>query len=1571
MAATDQHYRKQKTLDIVFAVSSILMLVSIFWMLYQDYSREFKDVQRKFRDVEDEVFLRAMAEKLPDSDRIKAIDKAEADLADAKKEMDKERPKHASAIRAAMREKAIAEADAQSIKADYDSTNSHVIIAQDNADRAEDPKRRDALYERVSYLKKQADDLKANLDKANQTKAEKAKAVTEAEANLMATEKTLAMRIADYMLANKVMDYSAGEIKTLGEVEDNLKKATGDLDRLAKLAAAKKWKAGDWFRGLPLIDAFASPTKIQQYTFNDLTIDYSFKQVTRYDRCTSCHLGIDRAAFDKDALARLDKVPEKLANNLKAALDLLNARKKRGEDLGFDPGDIPSKLDAIKLNQGEVTQYCAHPRLELFAEANSPHPVEKMGCTICHGGQGSATSFGLAAHTPNSAMQREEWEKRHEWELSEFWDFPMLASRFIESSCLKCHHQVTDLIRYGSKEEAPKLLRGFNLIRENGCFGCHEIAGQKSGRPVGPDLRLEPNILPLEALTPAERTAARADVLNPPGTFRKVGPSLYHLAEKTNEEWVRKWLRSPRGFRPDTKMPHFFGLSTNHPDYLAKEAPEQKDFPDAEIYAIAHYLIRESAAYLEGKDRYRSDNFQRLEQYKKDQKREADLRQQLAGEGLGEDERRKLQAELLELALTEKKKKELDEVTNRLKMAGRYALLDKVLDGRMTPEDAATQPDLIGTLPTKLASEMTDGEGNNVTNEYAAYINARQAQDAPKRLNRGNRLFREKGCLACHTHEAVQKSGRDEYDRPLPAIEKAEADFGPNLSRLRAKLGKAPGDAMAHRWVVQWILNPKVYHPRTRMPVTHLKVDEASDLADWLLSHDPGWSAEDIAKPDSKTLRDLLGVNLTKMMPKSDVERIKESGYPPEKIEEMKKTKWDADELSLAEMNDDNLEWYIGKRAINRLGCFGCHNIPGFESAKPIGTPLNDWGKKDPERLAFENIVAYVEDQKASKSLVIVQSMTDNKGEGPKLEENQEAYEQFFVDALRHHQREGFLHQKLMEPRSYDYHRPLSYDDRLRMPQFRFARGAATRPIGEETKEQADARAESQAREAVMTFVLGLLADPIPLQYVHRPTGDKLAEAKGRQVLDTFNCAGCHQVRSGVLEFKRTPEVMEQLENALTNARSKYKADHYFPDHNACAGLPQQYADRIVMHGIPDPISEDNKTGIRLMTALRFKENAGPEDDIRAGASVDELPVKDSISRSETFGGTFAELLTPYLKGRGILAIGNDTSNARSALPPPLVREGEKVQPDWLFKFLRNPSEIRPQYRRIGDADEGLVVLRMPRFNMSDEDAQALVNYFAAADRSGNPAQGVEYPYMKIAQREPGYMEQRNKDYVRRLPKDELASREKEVSRIFLDVQADTLAALKRDLPAAEALVTKAKAEKEAADNGTDATKKTDAANTLSAAERSLAKIKDDIKSLEPLVTNKDAKKLLEQWRGEQIYATDAYRLVASYKLCLQCHQVGSVVPSQQLGPPLALSAERLRPEWTLRWIAHPDRLLTYLSRMPAMFPNVGESPENSKLFHGSPLDRAAASRDLLLNFPKLADLPANRLYRPGLGGQP
>ncbi len=47
-------------------------------------------------------------------------------------------------------------------------------------------------------------------------------------------------------------------------------------------------------------------------------------------------------------------------------------------------------------------------------------------------------------------------------------------------------------------------------------------------------------------------------------------------------------------------------------------------------------------------------------------------------------------------------------------------------------------------------------------------------------------------------------------------------------------------------------------------------------------------------------------------------------------------------------------------------------------------------------------------------------------------------------------------------------------------------------------------------REAIITFVLGLVAEPPPPQYVYH--GDERSDAivAGKQVIDKFNCTGCH-----------------------------------------------------------------------------------------------------------------------------------------------------------------------------------------------------------------------------------------------------------------------------------------------------------------------------------------------------------------------------------------------------------------------------------------------------------------------------
>ncbi len=87
--------------------------------------------------------------------------------------------------------------------------------------------------------------------------------------------------------------------------------------------------------------------------------------------------------------------------------------------------------------------------------------------------------------------------------------------------------------------------------------------------------------------------------------------------------------------------------------------------------------------------------------------------------------------------------------------------------------------------------------------------------------------------------------------------------------------------------------------------------------------------------------------------------------------------------------------------------------MPGFETAKPIGTALNDWGKKDAERLAFEDADVFVRDD---HNIVKVRNNPEDKSKPAAdwhAKDGKPPYEQVYFEALKHHRREGFLHQKL------------------------------------------------------------------------------------------------------------------------------------------------------------------------------------------------------------------------------------------------------------------------------------------------------------------------------------------------------------------------------------------------------------------------------------------------------------------------------------------------------------------------------------------------------------------------------
>jgi biopolymer transport protein ExbB/TolQ len=79
MPATEETYRSQARLHVVFAITSVAMLLSIVWMIMADHLRPWKQVQRRFQAVEEAKLKAVERDKLAEQrakyrDQIEAID---------------------------------------------------------------------------------------------------------------------------------------------------------------------------------------------------------------------------------------------------------------------------------------------------------------------------------------------------------------------------------------------------------------------------------------------------------------------------------------------------------------------------------------------------------------------------------------------------------------------------------------------------------------------------------------------------------------------------------------------------------------------------------------------------------------------------------------------------------------------------------------------------------------------------------------------------------------------------------------------------------------------------------------------------------------------------------------------------------------------------------------------------------------------------------------------------------------------------------------------------------------------------------------------------------------------------------------------------------------------------------------------------------------------------------------------------------------------------------------------------------------------------------------------------------
>lgn len=1279
MPASEEFWRSLPRMHQVFAGSAIILLGATLLMMYKDESRSWKQIQ-----VEAEKF------------RLQRIEEERQRFNDAE---------YQAAVESL-------QGQADALRAEWRNRSDEIRALE-----AEMKK----LLGRVELLKASSKTKNAERDKARADydiavrdqvpSAELAQALKKFEL----AEQAAIEEAAEFAAAERRYDELKAEIdasrsrldETLAELDDLRaeEKALSEQKQLIapddNLVAVKRW-----VKQLPIISGFDPIHKIR-YDWpvrDDVHLEQELGMVTvdRVDRCRTCHVNIDT----------------------------FSVIRENGKVVGLEPG-YP--------DEGYPQPFVSHPNPDLFLAATSPHPVNEFGCTECHQGDGSGTSFQNAEHTPADPAVAQTWAELYGWHSNHFWEAPMHPEQFIESSCLKCHHDVVELGEnpvFGAT--APKVFQGWETIRDYGCFGCHEINGYDGASPIGPDLRLEPN-------SPEELAAIEADPNAVPGKMRKVGPSLRHIASKSTPEFIAYWTEEPKRFRPSTRMPQFFDLTNQH-DAMAELLQPM------ELAGIAKYLEAKSEEIelLQPEDGYVPDADRGRDLFAK--------RGCLACHGKQGEEYAGIDATFgPDLSrVHEKIKPGVDGFAwmyTWIKEPTRYHTRTKMPDLYLDPyvaDDGQTKIDPAADIAAfLLAGGPAEFPQLPAPAPYLGLVTGQLTDEIAAALGLTGDAVR-----GVYLEEIIQGSPVDRAEiqiddewQPLPLLK------GDVLIAISGEAVKSPEH-------VEEIVQS--FSPGEEVSLTFVREGRENKVRVTV----------------STPLDDLVRLYLGKTLSGPSLEQALRSRHYPvtpemyaegaelsdfikgDEIELVPQTF--GEEVSPEEWEKRKLQ-YIGRRTISRYGCYGCHDIPGFETARPIGTALQDWGRKDTSKLAYEHIHEYLhhhgeihDDQESddhggedhghdeqshddhghahgdahaalgSSTAERMEKVVSDKLAGGDVSE-QDLFEAAMYKSVISHGRAGFLWQKLRQPRSYDYRKTETkgWDERLRMPKFPF---------------------DSEQIEAVSTFVLGLVAQPPPPAYQYTPNKEKEAIFEGERLLAKYNCAGCHVLEMDSLVFEADPAVLDIKAQEIPEAnRAAFDLlAHIKPIGRGGQGFTGEetedgnrvYRATGFIQGKPDPEEED--PDFRFYS-YRFWDGFQLDDGkyiLPAEAvQIGEGQIREFVEgRGGNFGEWLVDRLAPELsKTPG----GTDYNAAWQASVPPLTFEGHKVQTPWLYQFLKNPEPLRRT-----------TVLRMPKFNMDDDEAQALANYFAAID-------GVAFPYQNIPQKEQSYQSFQAAEYQQEYPEAE------------------------------------------------------------------------------------------------------------------------------------------------------------------------------------------------------------------------
>ncbi|MDQ6894532.1 MAG: c-type cytochrome [Acidobacteriota bacterium] len=550
----DHHYNISRLNRAFLGVGALLAIVFV-WMVIADYSRGWKTLQRTFMRLDAKKTREATAvarEKAYGEER----EKLRAELASAQEEVARHRKR---------------------------------LAALDRKLKQLDPK----LYAADQDYKFAKASFDAERYKYENALANKPKSAPSARKDLTAIEKRLDRTSVHLATLKREESETQAEIKRLTDRRDQLEASIEKLSADYKLSRQKlaTLKQDTLFklRNSPILDMVNPSLRVNQVQLPEQYNDVNFMKIPRVDRCSTCHVAADRKGFE-DASRVVFRTHPRL--NLMVGSESPHPSNEFGctpchggrdratsfWSAGHSPETERQGVVWAKKDDWEFDRFNETPILPMkFTEAgcyrchsdetNFPEApklnagvklVENLGCWGCHRIEGLEKQ-GIPRVGPSlekvASKVRPDWTTRWVMDPASFRPNTKMPTFFYQENFVKVSGprpptaaqkqmnvqgriendaMVNSIVAYlfakSNVAVVPAVagkgdpVRGQKLLADRGCYGCHMV---------------DP--------------AAQRDLT---GTYRQFGPNLAGVGSKVSRDWLFQWIKDPKAWNPETKMPN-------------------------------------------------------------------------------------------------------------------------------------------------------------------------------------------------------------------------------------------------------------------------------------------------------------------------------------------------------------------------------------------------------------------------------------------------------------------------------------------------------------------------------------------------------------------------------------------------------------------------------------------------------------------------------------------------------------------------------------------------------------------------------------------------------------------------------------------------------------------------------------------------------------------------------------------------------------------------------------------------------------------------------------------------------